>query len=153
MKRFLALFLAILCLSTMLILPVSAADACTGETVSSVRIDLPDGGYIIEEVTVYKSAARATTVLTGDKTRIRYTGSGTALFAVTVSGTFKYTGSTSWATDSAATVTIYNSGVTYVSKSAFYAANHANATGNITYYGESDSLSVALYCDANGNLS
>lgn len=152
MKKFLSMLLAVLCCFSLFVCSVSATDFATG-TDSITRIDLPDGGYIIEEVTVTPSIARATSSTAGTKTSTRYTASGHALYAVVVTGNFKYTGSTSWSTSSAATVYIYDSNVTYVSKSASYASNYATATGSVTYLGDPESRTATLYCDKNGNLS
>ena len=74
----------------------------------------------------------------------RYTASGHALYAVSVTGNFKYTGSTSWFTGASASVTIYDSDVIYVSKSTGYASNYATATGSITYLGDPESHTVTL---------
>ena len=52
MKRLLALFLAALCSISLFISPVSATGVETDViSIKTSRIDLPDGGYIIEEVT------------------------------------------------------------------------------------------------------
>ena len=154
MKKFIALFLALLCCCSVFVFPVSAANTDEGTVVvSTKRIDLPDGGYIIEEVTQTPSLGRATYSISGDKTSTRYAEGGHKLFQVKVVGSFKYTGSTSWSTDASATVSIYDSDVKYVSKSASYASNYATATGSITYYGDPESRTVTLYCDKNGKLS
>ena len=89
----------------------------------------------------------------GTKTSTRYTASGHAVFAVKVDGSFKYTGSSSWSTSASATVSIYDSNASYVSKSASYSSNYASATGNVTYLGTPISRTVTLYCDKDGNLS
>ena len=154
MKRLLALFLAALCSISLFISPVSATGVETDViSIKTSRIDLPDGGYIIEEVTQTPSFARTTYSTSGAKTSTRYTASVHAVFAVKVNGSFKYTGSSSWATSASATVSIYDSNASYVSKSASYSSNYATATGNVTYLGTSISRTATLYCDKNGNLS
>jgi hypothetical protein len=127
----------------------AALDAASTTT----RIDLPDGGYIIEEISSNTPTTRATTSTSKTKTHTRYTSKGHPLYAISVTGSFKYTGSTSWATGSSATVAIYDSDVVFVSKSTSYASNYATATGRIKYLGDSESHTVTLYCDKNGNFS
>lgn len=149
MKKFVTLFLTILCCSVLLIPQAAAFDTER----NTIRIDLADGGYIIEEITDASPTTRATNTTSKTKTHTRYTASGHALYAVSVTGTFKYTGSTSWSTNASASVTIYDSDVSFVSKSSGYASNYATATGNITYLGDPESRTVTLYCDKNGNFS
>ncbi len=152
MKKVIALFLAVLCCASILIAPVSASDAALhGTIVSTTKIDLPDGGYVIEEITQNPSFARAYST-SGTKTSTRYASDGTALFAVKAHGSFQYTGSSSWSTSASATVSIYDSRVSYVSKSASYSSNYATATGYVKYLGLSDSRTATLYCDKDGNL-
>lgn len=109
MKRHFVLFLAMLCCVACLLTAVYAGEEnglCS--VVSTKRIDLKDGGYIIEEITEDSSAnVRATSTKTGSKTSTRYDSNNTAIFAVKVTGTFSYTGSSSSATSSTATVYIY----------------------------------------------
>lgn len=153
MKKFIALMLVVVCCFTVLLAPVSATNTdSTSAVVSTTKIDLPDGGYIIEEVTQDPNLARTSTT-SGTKTSTRYDGDGNALFAVQAHGSFSYTGSSSWSTSASATVLIYDSRVTYVSKSSSYSSNYATATGNIKYLGMPDSRTATLYCDKNGNLS
>ena len=151
MKKYLALFLAALCCCTLCITSAAASDV-DEVIISTTRIDLPDGGYIIEEVTQTPTLARATSYSSGAKTSTRYTESGHALYAVKVTGSFGYNGSSSWATGSSATVSIYDSGVTYVSKNAWYSGNTAYASGTIKYLGITESRTVSISCDKNGNL-
>lgn len=153
MKKTLSMFLAILCCCMLFVLPVSAADSLPSTYTSTTRIELEDGGYIIEEVTSTAETVRTTTSKSGTKTSTRYDADGNKLYAVKVTGSFKYTGSTSWSTSSSATVSIYDSDVTYVSKSSSYSSNYATATGKITYLLAPESRTVTLYCDKNGTLS
>ncbi|MGN1026933.1 MAG: hypothetical protein ACI4P4_11085 [Faecousia sp.] len=159
MRRSLTLLLAMLCCISCLAFPATATEKASNNSnevlVSSVHIDLPDGGYIIEEITEVEvnSVTRATSTKSGSKTSTRYTASDTAIFAVKVTGTFSYTGSSSWATSSAATVYTYVSGASFVSKSASYSGNTATATGTVEYLGFDLTRTVNLSCDENGNLS
>lgn len=154
MKKYISLFLATLLCFSLFISPVSALNSATATTeTTTTRYTLPDGGYIIEEVTTNASITRDTNSTSGTKTSTRYTAIGHPLYAVKVTGGFKYTGSTSWSTSASATVYTYDADVSYVSKSSSYASNYATATGSITYLGDPESRTVTLYCDKNGNLS
>lgn len=153
-KSLVAFISALFCLSY-LVLPISAAGTNAPEVlVSTERIELADG-YIIEEITEIDSFSplRTTATKSGTKTSTRYTESGTAIFAVKVTGTFSYTGSASWATSSTATVYTYISGATYVSKSSNYSGNTATATGTVKYLGFNLTRTVNLSCSAGGVLS
>ena len=158
MKKTVSMFLVFACIIGLFSCPVAAAN--TNKNVDEVlvsitKIDLPDGGYIIEEVSELENDAtsRATSSKSGTKTSTRYTASGTAIFAVKVTGTFSYTGSSSWATYSAANVYIYVSDATYVSKNAYYSGSTAYATGTVSYLGSNTTRTVALSCSATGVLS
>ena len=158
MKKTIALCLTILCCFTALIFPASATDVnvTTGEVlVSSSRTELPDGGYIIETVKKIESpaAARTTYNTSGTKTTVRYTASGIAVYGVEVYGTFNYTGSSSRAITSAATVYTYHQNASFVSKSASRSGATAYAAGTVKYLTVTESRTAALSCDKNGNLS
>ena len=107
MKKIFALLLTICCCFSLFIPQAAALDTAN----ATARIDLPDGGYIIEEISSNTPATRATTSTSKTKKHTRYTSNGHALYAVSVTGSFKYTGSTSWATGSSASVAIYDSDV------------------------------------------
>jgi hypothetical protein len=111
------------------------ANATDGSTMSSVRIDLPNGDYVIETISENENAAltRASSTQSGYKTSVYYNSSNVAIFGVRVDGVFCYTGASSWATSSAATVYIYDSSASYVSKLASYSSNYATATGKVKY--------------------
>ena len=154
MKKLLTCILAVLCCCSIIMIPISASDTdIVMVPVSTSRIELPDGGYIIEEIMQAPAIARATSYKSGSKTSTRYTSDNHALFAVKVTGSFGYNGSTAWSTSSSATVSIYDSGVSYISKSSSYSSNYATATGTVEYLSMTISRTTTLYCDKNGNLS
>ena len=153
MKKSISLFLAVvLCLSAF-ILPASAADRPENTPATVTRIDLADGGYIIDQISEIPSVARASGTKSGERLRIRYAADNTAIYGVKVTGSFSYNGSSSSATSSVATVYIYHSGASYVTKSAWCSGNTAYATGSVKYLGITESRTPALSCDKNGNLS
>ena len=156
MKKCYTLFLSILCCFSILLVSASALGSeDTAVLVSSTQINLSDGGYIIEEIVETKPStiARTTNNKSGYKTITRYTASGSAVYAVQVTGEFSYTGSSSWATSATATVYTYTSNASFVSKSASYSGNTAYATGTVKYAGITESRRPSLSCDKNGNLS
>ena len=154
MKKTISLLLiAVLCF-TALIIPATATDMEVVTPKSSIsRIELPDGGYILEKITELPTMTRASGTKSGEKTRVRYTANNEAVYGVKVTGTFNYNGTSSSAIYSAATVYIYMSGASYVSKSAWYSGNTAYATGSVKYLGITESRTPSLSCDKNGNLS
>lgn len=145
------LFLLIICCA-IFCMAVNASDE---SKTSSVRIDLPNGDYIIETVieNADTTATRATSTKSGYKTSVYYNSSDIAIFGVRVDGTFSYTGTSSWATASSATVYIYDSSASYVSKSTSYSSNYATATGKVKYNYVTIPRTVTLYCSASGVLS
>lgn len=156
MKRAFAICLTLLCCCASFIFSVCATNTSSnisGTVVSVTRVDLPDGGYILEEISQIPTSTRASGSKSGQKTSTRYGANGSAIYAVEVVGSFNYNGSYAKATSASATVYIYDSGVSYVSKSSNYSSNFATATGNIKYYGDPESRTVTLYCDKDGNLS
>ena len=153
MKKSISLLLAVvLCLSAF-ILPASATNVPANTSKAVTRIDLPDGGYIIDQITESPTIARASETKSGERLRIRYAADDTAIYGVKVTGSFSYNGSSSSATSSVATVYIYHSGASYVSKSAWCSGNTAYATGSVKYLGITESRTPSLSCDKNGNLS
>ena len=96
----------------------------------------------------------AATSKSGSKTKTYYSASNTAIFSVTVTGGFSYTyGVSASATSSVATVYIFDSSATFVSKNAYTSGATAYATGTVKYRGNSATLTVSLTCDKYGNLS
>ena len=154
MKKLFLSMLTFLCCCSLLVAPVHAVNTAS-TTISTHRTDFQDGSYIIEVVTLDDPTiqSRATYSTSGSKLATYYNSSDTAIFGVKVTGTFTYTGSTSKATNSVATVYIYDSSATYVSKSASYSGNTAYATGKAKYNYVTIPVSTSLSCDKNGNLS
>lgn len=132
-----------------------SANASNESITSSVRIDLPNGDYVIETVAESTDTpiTRATNTKSGHKTSVYYNSSNVAIFGVRVDGAFSYTGTTSWSTSGSATVYIYDSSASYISKSASHSSNYASATGKVKYNYVTIPRTVTLYCDKNGNLS
>ena len=128
-------------------LPMAGA----AEAVSEERIELGDGYYLIAET--FQSGARASKSVSGSKPYTCYDSAGTALWKVTLYGTFTYTGSSATCTASSISTTIYDS-LSTGSKSASKSGN--KATGSATMKKstvKSVPVSLSLSCSASGSLS
>lgn len=129
-------------------LPMAGA----AEAVSEERIELGDGYYLITET--FQSGARASKSVSGSKPYTCYDSAGTALWKVTLYGTFTYTGSSATCTASSISTTIYDSSWSTGSKSASKSGN--KATGSATMKKstvKSVPVSLSLSCSASGSLS
>ena len=129
-------------------LPMAGA----AEAVSEERIELGDGDYLIAET--FQSGARASKSVSGSKPYTCYDSAGTALWKVTLYGTFTYTGSSATCTASSISTTIYDSSWSTGSKSASKSGN--KATGSATMKKstvKSVPVSLSLSCSASGSLS
>ena len=129
-------------------LPMAGA----AEAVSEERIELGDGYYLIAET--FQSGARASKSVSGSKPYTCYDSAGTALWKVTLYGTFTYTGSSATCTESSISTTIYDSSWSTGSKSASKSGN--KATGSATMKKstvKSVPVSLSLSCSASGSLS
>lgn len=129
-------------------LPMAGA----AEAVSEERIELGDGYYLIAET--FQSGVRASKSVSGSKPYTCYDDAGTALWKVTLYGTFTYTGSSATCTASSISTTIYDSSWSTGSKSASKSGN--KATGSATMKKstvKSVPVSLSLSCSASGSLS
>lgn len=145
----------VLCLSLFLPSVFAAESTITNTVISSTRIELDNGDYIIEEIGENEDTQilRASSSKSGYKKSTYYNSSDVAIFSVQVNGSFTYNGTTAKATSSSATVYIHNESATYVSKSTNYSSNFATATGKVKYLGITIPKTVTLYCSAAGVLS
>lgn len=148
MKKVLSLVILIVTLFSLSIIPVSAKE------VTTITEYLEDGTYFIETVEEETSyGVWAISTKSGTKTRTYYSASGSALFSLTVGGTFNYNGTVARAIDSSYSYGINSSLWSFVSGSSSYTANKATATGTFSSLGNQKTLSVTLACDQDGNLS
>lgn len=146
MKRVVSVLMLVLFLFSAL--PMAGA----AEAVSEERIELRDGYYLIAET--FQSGARASKSVSGSKPYTCYDSAGTALWKVTLYGTFTYTGSSATCTASSISTTIYDSSWSTGSKSASKSGN--KATGSATMKKstvKSVPVSLSLSCSASGSLS
>ena len=128
-------------------LPMAGA----AEAVSEERIELGDGYYLIAET--FQSGARASKPVSGSKPYTCYDSAGTALWKVTLYGTFTYTGSSATCTASSISTTIYDSSWSTGSKSASKSGNKATGSATMkTSTVKSVPVSLSLSCSASGSL-
>lgn len=152
MKRFLSMLTAIVILA--LVFPVSAL--AVSNTKDGDVIYLDNGYYITVEVTEIQS--RALNTKSGSKTYVCRDSSGNEDWRAVVTGTFAYTGETSYCTSYNCNVTITDTSWYTISKSA--SKDGATAIGSVTMGRkvlgikvDEVSATVRLTCDKNGNLS
>lgn len=150
MKRYGVLILTVLFLLTLL--PMSASAVLTEKLISSSTEYLEDGSYFVTNV--YESAVQPRTGKTGYAEATYYSLTGTKVFVVTVDGSFDYTyGVSVKATSATASVSLYSTNASFVSKNAYTSGSSAVATGVVKYSDNTVSKTVTLTCDKYGNLS
>lgn len=112
--------------------------------------------YNIETIITVESSSRSSGTITGKKTN-NYKKGNTIIFTVSVTGTFTYDGSHSVCTNAIVSASSKNTNWKITSKNASKSGNCAigNATAKRYDNGvvvETQKCSVALSCNANGNL-
>ncbi len=150
MKKCLAFLAVAVLVACFCVFPVSAQGS-QDVLVSRTEDVLDNGDSVVIEL--YESAAQPRTGKNGYKTLTYYNSGGSAIWAVTVNGSFTYNyGVSSTATGASAVVEIFNSNATYIRKSAYTSGNTATATGTVRYNTVSTTRSVSVSCDKYGNL-
>ena len=153
MKRcFLSLVLAVILVVGMLSIECFAV---TTDSQTEIRY-LDDGGYII--TTIEEAGVRATDSKTGTKTNSKYNSDGSLEWQIILRGVFTYTGTTSTCKESTIAVNIYDSNYNEVSRSATKSGNTASGSATISrkvlgITVSTNTYSISLSCDKNGNLS
>lgn len=149
MKKFISVVLASLLFisCTVFVSAKEPQDILVSRTVEV----LENGDTIVTEL--YENAIQPRTGKSGHKDYTYRNSSGTAIWGVTVDGTFTYNyGVSSTATSATATVKIYSSNADFVSKNAYTSGNTATATGTVSYNASVMTRSVSVSCDKYGNL-
>ncbi len=161
-KKFFKILSLILIFTFTLSVPFStakASDTDSTEAPDSVTYEyFDDGSYIMTTITILPSTARTTNYVTATKTGAYLNADNELLWSVTVTGSFKYTGTTSTCTDASVSTTFKSSAWKLVSSSASKSGNTATATADGKYYFvglpvATRSITVTLTCDKNGNLT
>lgn len=116
---------------------------------------LEDGSYFVVEIIESNGLARSSKSAT--KSVIYYDAVGTAQWKFSLTGTFSYNNSTSSATNSSATVTIYDSSWWTSSKNATYSGSTAKGSVGVSksILGVTSTISkdLSISCDKAGNIS
>lgn len=153
MKRMLSLLVCLILATSTLVFPVTAAGSTDNEqiVVSQTIENLGNDCYFVE--TIYVPTVQPYgSQKTGTKTA-QYIASGTTIYAISVTGTFTYDGTSSDATSAACKIVTYVENATISSRNAYTSGSSAVATGSVVYYGITLQKTVTLTCDKNGNLS
>lgn len=156
MKKFMLLLLTI---SLVFYQPTTASAAVSTNT-TIVKV-FEDGSYmetVIEKTTTSLSARSTTSTVSGKKTNTYRNSEGSALWTLTVTGTFTYNGSSATCTKSTVSATSYNSNWRISSSSASKLGATAKATATAKKYSnriciKSMTQSISLTCSKNGTLS
>lgn len=119
--------------------------------VSQTIEDMGNGYYFVETIYVSSVHPYSNTKI-GTKTSVCVNGD-TTIFAISVTGTFTYDGSSSQATSASGSISAYVEGVTLNSRRAYTSGSSACAFGSVTYNGATLQKTVTLTCDKDGNLS
>jgi hypothetical protein len=145
--------LSILLSIVMLIALPFTAYAVTPAAASTNTTTYSDGSYLVTTIT--KGVSLDTTYqTTGTKTISYYTAGNTLAWNFSVTGTFRYNGTTATAISSSASNHIYDSTWTCASKTSSYSGASATASGtfkNVTLL--TRNVSTTLTCSTNGTLS
>lgn len=157
MKRILSFSLVLIMVLSLFSVSVSAEEIDPGTVVDIEYLD--NGYYIVTylgDTVVIDDDSDATTVVKS-KTRKFYNSSGATMWYVTVTGKFRYTGSSSTCLEAAHAAGAPGSTWSIVSASHSKSGSTAKATATARHQlnpGYSDyTRSVSLTCSANGSFS
>ena len=152
MKRLLCVIFAMMMISSLFSVNTYAAETGIPDNV----FYKDDGGYIITYIEGI--GTRASNSKTGSRVFEYYNNDHEIQWRATLTGTYLYTGTTATCTGSKCDVVIYNSAWYVISKSSGMLG--AKATAELSMGRkvlgvtvERKNVSLALSCDANGNLS
>ena len=141
----------IVCFALILTLSLIDVSALSEEIDNEMQNDY----YIVSIITV-DNKVKSSGIITGKKTN-NYKSNGVIMFSVVVTGTFSYDGSHATCTNATASASSKNTNWKIVSKNASKSGNTALATVTVNKCVNNVPVntikeSVALSCDANGNL-
>lgn len=160
MKKLMALLLSLVTVLSMTCVAFAGEMPTTSNTYPAEYEYFDDGSYIVTTITESSSIlTRASGSKTASKTSKYYSSSGSALWSVTVTGSFSYTGSSAKCTSSSVSANSYSSLWKINSKSASKSGATAKATAKAYQYDSngkyitSVTKTVGLTCSINGSLS
>ena len=143
----------LVCISILICTLTTSASATEPEQIiiSQKIEDMGNGYYFIETISIPATQTYGSSK-TGTKTS-SCIYSGSTLFTISVTGLFKFDGTTVEATAASGKMIAYVEGVTFGDRRAYVSGPSAIATGSATYYGITIPKTVILTCDKDGNLS
>ena len=151
MRRIYSLVFALLLLAVFAAVPVQASE------ISEETTYFTDGSYVI--ITITEIPSRAAGTKTGAKSARYYSNSNELEYAVTVTGTFSYNGTSSQCTSADGTTSITNTNKISLASESF-SKSGAVATYTVTINHKvlgivigKETHSISLTCDKDGNLS
>ena len=161
MKKLMALLLSLVTVLSMTCVAFAGEMPTTSNTYPAEYEYFDDGSYIVTTITEEPavSFARAGNTKTSSKTSKYYSSSGTAMWYVTVNGTFSYNGSTATCTNASVTAGSYSASWKISSKSSKHSGSSASGTAKATMYDtygnyvKSATKTVTLTCSKTGTLS
>ena len=155
MKKLMALLLSLVTVLSMTCVAFAGEIPTTFKTYPAEYEYFDDGSYIVTTITESSSIlTRASGSKTASKTAKYYSSSGSALWSVTVTGNFSYTGTSATCKSASVSTKIYNSAWSIISSYAkpsgasATAAASAKSSKNSTY----KTLTVTLTCKSNGTI-
>lgn len=150
MKRTFAFFICLILVLSTFAVPVAATEV-DQTVINQEIIYINDDLYFIETISI-PSIQPYGNVKTGTKTSV-CVSSGTAIFTLTVTGTFSYDGSSATATAATGSIATHVSNATVTNRYAYTSGASACAFASVSYNGATLQKTVTLTCDKNGNLS
>jgi len=111
-----------------------------------------DGSYFIIEISQTNTEVRANTT-SGTKSATYYDEFDTPIYAVDVTGSFSYNGTSATADSATSTVYIYDRNASFDSKGAYTSGASAVGYANIKFNSRPIYKSVVLTCSKDGKLS
>ncbi|MBQ8640214.1 MAG: hypothetical protein IJ468_13745 [Lachnospiraceae bacterium] len=143
MKKILTLILILSFIYHITLIPTYAVESTTTY--------LDNGDYIVTEYTFSNPLARETTG--GVIKETYYSSDNVAKFALILDAAFYYTyGVSAYATSATATVQIYSTDASFISKKAYTSVNNAYAEAVIRYNTFEVPMKIQLSCNIYGDL-
>jgi hypothetical protein len=143
----------VLSIVMLIALPLTAYADTQNSTSTSITT-YSDGSYLVTKITRAISIAQTTTQTTGTKTTSCYTSDNKLAWDFSVTGTFRYNGTSATAISSSASDHIYNSDWSCASKSTSYSGASATASGVFKSVSAlTKNVTATLTCSPSGALS
>lgn len=147
-----AIFFACILLVTCFIAKTASADVDSGMVLLSETVTrINENTFYIERI--YGEEIRLhSNVRTGSKTA-QYVHNGSAIYTLSVTGQFTYDGISAKATSASGGINMHVADAFLNRSDAYTSGASAVARASVSYLGMALNKTVALTCDANGNLA